>query len=341
MTSYAVGFNSPLEIIPPIPVASGNTGTSVGDFWLFGNGADGSLHFDGTATFSFATKTGNVYVLNRSIYATDCLIDAGVTVCGFDQAVTNVGGGNQVFCSGTLTVNGSLNNDGAAPGANPATGGLGGSNQGGVTTLYGAGANAGSCPGAGSAGGAGTSIISSFGGAAGAGGASASPGSHAGGAGGTVTIPDAKEGGGVNALWIPWILMFGRLPLNSSPLWRQFFPGAGAGAGGGQTSVATGGGGGGGGGILGVFARIIAAGSGIISTKGGDGARGDWQAPGGGGGGGGGGGILGIITTTSNFASLVTCSVAGGIGGGVTGGAVAGTNGSPGTLVSIIVKVLV
>jgi hypothetical protein len=317
-----------------IPAAPSNAGVTTGDSWLWGSGRDGVVHFDGTNTFSFATKTGSVYVINRSIHATDCTIDAGVTVTCFDWKTVVVGGGNQIFCTGTLTVNGHLNNDGTNNNINPNIGGLGACNQGGVTPFYGSGSNGGG--GQIGVGQAGTALTDAFGGVGGAGGASATP--NAGGAAGTLTPPDEKMSGGLNTLWTIVTMQYGLLRKNVTGLNGLLNGGTGGGGGGGVPSVATGGGAGGGGGVFGLFARTL-AGNGTISCDGAPGNNGNWQGPGGGGGGGGGGGVLmgiiGILTFTGVMRAL------GGLGGTTNAGGTAGTAGQAGVVAILRVAVLV
>ena len=63
------------------PADGGNAGATFGDYWLYGSGRDGALHFDGTNTFSFCEKTGDEYFTKRDIHATSISIDEGVTGC--------------------------------------------------------------------------------------------------------------------------------------------------------------------------------------------------------------------------------------------------------------------
>ncbi|HEY9172184.1 MAG TPA: hypothetical protein VI136_07870, partial [Verrucomicrobiae bacterium] len=72
---------------------------------MFGDGSDGSPNFDGTNTFSFASKSGNEYTLTRSIFCVDMTVGSGKTVktAGF-----------KVFCTGTLTNAGTITNEGNA-----------------------------------------------------------------------------------------------------------------------------------------------------------------------------------------------------------------------------------
>lgn len=331
-----VQFKAPNNFYPlGLRTASdgGGTFTAGGGYWLWGSGRDGSLNFDGTNTFSFATKTGSVYVLNRVVHATDCTIAVGVTVQCWDYANTLVGGGTQLYCTGTLTLNGRLSNDGQANLVNPGqSAGLPT-----VTNPYIFWGSAGGAANGSNNGSPGGALNYGYGGNGGAGGASSTP--HTGGAGGVVNTPPtgtpADVAAGINQLWLPQVMQSGRVEAGLSP-WIQPFGGGGGGGGGGSTNTGQlGGGGANGGGVFGLFAKII-AGSGIFSC---DGAAGNpGAAAGAGGGGGGGGGLPLVLTTTATFASLITVRALGGAAGTATGGGVAGTAGTAGTVASIIIQ---
>lgn len=310
---------------------------TTGSLWLFGNGADGSVHFDGVATFSFATLFGSMYVLLRSVFATDCIIDAGVIVTYFDYANAGVGGGQTIHCTGTFTDNGLCGGMGQRNLTNLKVGGLG--TPSGVGTIYNTGTNGGN---GGSAGGpvtgsAGSALALGWGGNGGAGGASSTP--NAGGAGGVATPPADQDSGSVNMLSMPLIMQGGRVPSTTTPFWQRWAGGAGGGGGGAVTGTVDGGGGGGGGGNFLVCARLIAPAIGSLSCAGAVGNTGSGgSGNGGGGGGGGGGGILMIITTTPNPSANLTCTAAGGAGGAQVGGiGTAGSNGAAGRVISVII----
>ena len=81
---------------------------------MFGDGSDGTPNnLNGTNTFSFASKSGSVYTLIRSVFAVDLTVAGGVTL---------VTAGFKIFCSGTLTNSGTITNAGN-PGSNGTTGG--------------------------------------------------------------------------------------------------------------------------------------------------------------------------------------------------------------------------
>lgn len=310
--------------------------------WMFGNGADGVVHFNGTNTFSFATLTlGTTYTLHRPVYATNCIIDSGIIVQCFDYTAPGVGGGQQIYCQDTFTNNGLCGGNGQRNTFNLYVGGLG--TPSGVSGIYlfgNDGGNGGRVAGP-VTGRPGGNISFAWGGNGGAGGASSTP--NAGGAAGVVTTSDTPpadaESGGKNFLYFPWSMIQGRLPWATSPFWQRLGGGAGGGGGGCVTGTVEGGAGGGGGGVFLVAARIIAAASGILSCDGAAGNVGSGgSGNGAGGGGGGGGGLLFVITTTSNFASILTCRAIGGAGGAQVGGVgVAGSAGSNGRVVSTVV----
>jgi hypothetical protein len=256
-------------------------------------------------------------------------VRAGVTVRCYDWQNPGVGGGQQIFCQGTTTIEatGHLNCDGQVNSVNLQTGGLG--TPSGVTGNYLYGSDGGSAV-AGGAGNAGSNLLAALGGAGGAGGAGS--GALAGGAAGTVTVPANSMFAGLSQLYLPTVFQTGRTPSPSSPFWILFAGGSGGGAGGGFTGGFYGGSGSGGGGVLGLFTKFLAN-SGTISCNGGIGNRGDWHSVNGGGGGGGGGGILLIVTTTASPSGTITCN--GGAGGGVTAG-VAGSAGTAGTAIYMV-----
>lgn len=290
--------------------------------WIFGDGSDGTVNFDGTNTFTnFATTTGSspnrIYTLTRPVWAADCTVSAGKTVFVPNQ---------QIFCTGTLTNAGLIDASGSNNTVNQGTGQPGAGI--GANGVYAGGNNSGSAGNGVGVPAAGTSSTnnSSIGGSGGAGGTSSS--GQAGAAGGTATVTSLATVGGVHlAAHLLWMLS-GKV-INLAAV-TQFCGGAGGGGGGGVPSVCSGGGGGSAGGIAGIFARFI-SGAGQLFAKGGDGNPGNWQAAGGGGGGGGGGGaILAATTSAIGWASTMSVSVAGGAAGTPSGGtaAVAGTAGN-------------
>ena len=283
------------------------------EFAIFGDGSDGDL-----------TLSSNV-TLTRSMYYGNLTVPNGYTL---DPA------GCRIFCSGTLTNEGTISmNGGNASGGGVISGGCAGSAHSSVEFLA---ASGGACGGSGGASGSGSQggtagSITGDGGAGGVGGTggSASGASGAcGGAGGTLTRQKLR-------FMTPYLLYTsGSSISNLGP-----GTGGGGGGGGGASSGACGGGGGGGGaggGILWIAAKKILQNpnntSAVISAKGGNGGAGgtggSGTAGGGGGGAGGGGGYIMLIYQTMTIGYGATPSVAGGSGG--TGGS-GSSGGSAGT----------
>ena len=309
-----------------------NTGTSTGDSWLWGSGRDGTVHFDGVNTFSFATLSNGVYVLLRAVHATNFTIDAGITVGSMDWFTTGLGGANQIFCTDTLTVNGHLHNDGSMNTVNRTIGGIGACHIGGVNAYYGYGSNGGA--GNTGAGSNGENLVSSYGGTGGAGGAGS--GGNAGGTAGVITAPALAQSGGIEMLWTLALALSGQV--RTGPTSTLIFGGSGGGGGGGVSGTGQpGGGAGGGGGCFGIFAREM-AGSGLISCDGANGNNGQGAGTGSGGGGAGGGGVLMIWTTTLTIPCTTQCL--GGTGGTGRGAGGNGSNGSNGIVAKTLVATL-
>lgn len=331
----------PVSGSPAVPVFRALTGADLPGFnlWLFGNGADGNVHFDGTNTFAFAAKTGNSYFLLRPIYTTDCTIDTGISVLSFDWQTpgANGGSGQQIFCTGTFTNNGLCGCPGQRNTINKKIGGLGQSSGNNGIYLFGSTGGLGGSAGGPTTGGAGVNVTG-YGGAGGAGGASSTP--NNGGVAGTVNAIADADSGGINQLSMPLLMQGGRLPSASTPFWQRWGGGSGGGGGGAVSGTVDGGGGGAGGGPFLVCARYIATAGGHLSCDGADGNTGSGgSGNGGGGGGGGGGGVNMIITTTPNPTSLLSCTAAGGIGGARVGGiGTSGSNGNAGRVITVVVN---
>ena len=271
--------------------------------FLYGDGSDGAVVFDGTSTVLGMVPSANVYTLNREVAATNLTINVGVTV---------VTGNYRLFANGTLTNNGTIQNDGGS-GTNAIAGSLRAAQVLAATAGGGAGAT-----GVGTNGSAQTT--SSFGGNGGNGGAGVS----AGGTGGAAGV----SAGGLTA--------FHNLPsaLNLGLLFQGLFAamkGGGGGGGGGGDGTNSGGGGGAGGGIVAIYALHIVNSSGTFSAKGGNGATRTTGNVGGGGGGGG-----GAIVVVSGSAQSGTVTVAGGAPGSGVGTGVAGVAGSAGNILWLV-----
>lgn len=70
--------------------------------WIWGDGSDGALHFDGSNAVAGYSRSGSVYTAARNIYATSILTDAGVTV----HTASSGGKSYGIFNQGLLTNNG-------------------------------------------------------------------------------------------------------------------------------------------------------------------------------------------------------------------------------------------
>lgn len=279
---------------------------------MFGNGQDGpATCFDGVTTCLGLAPSSGIYTLARWIYPTNMTIAAGATVHM---------GGYGILGTGTLTVNGSLNDNGA----NASNSSAGGLRSGGWFPQTPAGASHGTTSStaqasmppvpfvataaAASGAAAGTGIAGAIGAKCQGGGGGGADATNAGGNGGAITVISATAG---SPMWpLGWLYFRGGINLATA-----FTYGSGGG-GGADDNTATGGGGGAAGGIVYVAFHTI-TGTGSITANGGNGGSATNTA-GGGGGGGGAGGF--VILTADSFASSLTVSANGGLGGAHTGG---------------------
>jgi hypothetical protein len=279
-------------------------------FGIYGDGSDGAVTFDGSATVLGLVPAANVYTLTRDLYLAGGSQLTGTTeirVAAF-----------RVFCNGTLTLAAgtSITSNGTAavtstPGVSPAITGTGylgvGSSGGGGSSTTGASS---------------FSLIWALGGSGGTGGAS---GASGGGVAGTITAPAPGTGLPRNVVSaISAASVNGHLYTSGT--------GGGGGAGGFSGTTGQGGGGGGGGGVLGLYVQTLVN-NGTISVAGGAGAAG-WNGGNAGGGGGGGGGVILLITAAGSTIGIL--SVAGGAGAGGIGTGTAGSNGSAGQTFTMI-----
>ncbi len=284
----------------------------------FGDGYDGVAVFDGTSTVLglFPAGGGGAYTLNRNISCTDLTINSGATV------ITN---GFIIMCTGTLTVDGYVLNNGADA----------------FGTSLGLGASWGTWLGGGTNGGDG---IFSHAAPNGISFATVPPSANVGlgGVGGTAV----GTGGSINNPPGSYTYYAENLPLSSWLMSAQilsgsptttpsliYFGGGTGGGGGGSAGVGKdGGSGGGGGGILLISANTL-SGNGIISAGGGVGGSVSGSSYYSGGGGGGGGVAIIIYTDKSSWTGTV--NVSGGLGGIATGGSfnLSGNSGSDGTVI--------
>lgn len=288
---------------------------SVTDRLMFGQGMDGAVTISSSQTI-----TGDKFY-------SDLTIDIGVI---FKVGQVSVRSPRKIFCSGTLTINGTLRGGhdpgSATPNGFPtgdtagtgSGGSLGGSANGGIAGTGGAGAGS-----AGAAGG--NSGVANPAGIGGAGGAGSGGAGGAGGAGGQAGASKPID-------------------YFTDDFWR-FNAYTGGGAGGGAGGNGGGGGGNGGNGAQGgagagivwICARnIIISSTGQIDCDGADGSTGGNGASGNAGGGGGGAGgaggfiMLGFESLTNNGV-IRAAGGAGGAGGSGVGTGVAGSPGSAGS----------
>jgi len=294
-----------------------------------GDGSDGSPVFDGTNTFAFASKSGSVYTLLRSVFFALPTINVGVTVKP---------DGWMFYSQQPIVNNGIIDISGFdAAGAVDATPAVSGSRVLPVSLSSGtasnvapqvfvssSAANAGG-PGSGDGGSGFAGTIGTLGrGGGGGGGGNNHPftaGGSAGSSSPSVTLkPDAN--GDVR---VRFCAMSGRDLLNT-----VFTLGTWGGQGGAGGPGTAGGGRGAAGGWMAISAPAI-TGSGVISAKGGKGGDGTGNGAGVGGGGGGGGGAGGLIVLSlSGGANSNTTNVTGGAAGGGASGSGGGSGGNGG-----------
>lgn len=306
---------------PSFQAAAGGGGAN----FIFGDGSDGSPTFDGTTTILGVAPTGgNTYTMNRDWFLASPTINNGIII------ITN---GFRLFCSGTITNNGSIRWNGVAAVLDAAGGSINNTNSSIINTT---GSSSAGTPGANGATGNGTAAAgqggNSFGGAGGNGGTGATTTA---GAGGAVSGPTANQGSLRNGMFTA--LGFLVVGQGISPAGKSLAlqGGNGGGAGGGDATN-KGGGGGGGGGVVLVAAKTF-AGTGTIQARGGAGGNGAVASTlGAGGGGGGGGGYVLVISSSTSGGAITgqTIDANGGAGGTHTGAtATDGSTGAAGTTV--------
>jgi hypothetical protein len=275
---------------------------------VYGDGSDGALTYDGTTTILGMAPAANVYTLTRDIFLSSMTVNNGVTIKA---------SGARIYCTGTITNNGTIQNNGNNASTNTA----------GAATI------ATNILGIGQAGGAG--------GSSGAGGATVATANAGGGAGGVGGISGAGQAAGTVAGIVAPLAANG-----GAAVFRSFncantglilmttvakVTGGSGGSGGGGSGANNGGGGGSGGGVLLINSWKIDNTNGTISANGGNGGNGT-GANGGSGGGGGGGLVLLIYHSYVSNAATATGGAAGTV---KTGTGVLGSAGNAGKVVTL------
>ncbi|HEV7454448.1 MAG TPA: hypothetical protein VGO07_04270, partial [Candidatus Saccharimonadales bacterium] len=282
-----------------------NSNSPAGTFstGIFGDASDGARVLDGAASVPFATLAGSTYTMTRDADCTTLTINSGIILkCS----------GCKIYCTSTLTNNGTIDANGINATGTTATGGtisqsLGGGLAGGngQTTIGSNGGPGGFGVGAGGAGGAGTS-----------------------GAGGTAQSPKNAS---------TWLLKncqaiaVGAIGYNNVV---SSINGGSGGSGGGGDGANKGGAGGSGGALIAVFARTMVN-NGLLTAVGGSGFT---PTTGNCGGGGGGGGGAIFMYTINPWINTATTAVAGGAGGTGVGSGASGGSGLAGNILNVILQ---
>lgn len=281
-----------------------------------GDGSDGAVTLDGANTYSFFSKSGSTYTLQRDVFLTTLVVNSGSIL---------EANGYRLFCKTSAQIDGTLRNNG----------GNGGNGSGAVGGTAGAASASGTLIG-GSAGVAGNGNTNSpF---VGSNGTSISP--SIGASGGSTTGFTATTGGTATATkQFPRTAAFATWLIETGSTVQALKGGAsgasasGNAAGGGVTA-ASGGSGGGGGLVFLATPTITIGASGLIQANGGN-AGTSVQAGGGsasGSGGGGGGCVVLIYATLTNSGSI---TANGGTGAAGVGSGNAGGNGSNGYVLQL------
>lgn len=352
---YAVGF-LPATATPTaskIPIADAD-GKLLDWVYLsqFGDGSDGTytLNAGQAAVGGLFGKSGSTFTLLKDAQFVNLTIDATfiLETAGF-----------AFWCTGTLTNNGTIQNNGVV--------GTAGSNNSGATGGNG---------GAGGAGGTGNTLVAGTSGGAGGRGANGGGGSITDGTAGTSKNPSLGSSGAAGGTGyagnvggaagtatsengaVAQPTVYNRLTAGSEIIsLARFTPrgetsglvslsasaGSGGGGGGGGNDVGdTGGGGGGGGGGTGgcvvIGAKTLTNGGSILANGGNGGAGGNGSGTGagdsraGGGGGGGSGGVIFLMYRTITLGTVTAAAGTGGaLGSGRANGSPTGTAGAAGT----------
>lgn len=305
----------------PIPAGIGSTNVMFGYPPLYGYDivADGTFVGPGNGAiyryqdtnFSpiFSIAGSVIKSLTSAVQCRNFTLNSGKTLTG-----NGPGTGLLILCSGTCTINGTVDVSGESPaaGAAPAQAALTGANWAGAPGATGA-------VGAGVSGPGSQSTYYAVGGDAGSGGTAGANTGGFRGAGWTGTLAP-----GIDA----WLYQFGNLAgfRQTSTSIGPANGGGGGGSGGGDNSN-KGGSGGGGGGVLTIIAKnIVISSTGSLKSNGGAGAPG--QAGNAAGGGGGGSGLVALHTASLSIDPSAVFQAAGGAAGaGVGTGAAGGAGG--------------
>lgn len=262
----------------------------------------------------FATLAGSTYTMSAIFtVCRNLTLNSGITL-----SPSRTSGGIVICASDTITINGTINCNGAN--ASGATGGTGVNN----TTMgsYQGGKGGTGSTGAGATGGGHGNSVSVVGIGGGAGGNSgATSGGTAGASGFTSFAFGSPFLTGVyvgSSDFNGWI--------NNSGITYYPIGGTGGGSGAGDGTNNGGGGGAGGGVILLIAPKVVVGATGVMVSNGGNGANGTGGNAGGGGGGG--AGLVAVQTLSFSAASGASLSVAPGNGGSGAGTGSAGSNGA-------------
>lgn len=305
-----------------------------------GDGTDGSPVFDGTNTFTYASKSGNTYTLTRQTFWVAPTVNSGVTIKPdgwsmrwsgdfVNNGDVNVNGNDAVTSTqGAVTWSAASRQlpSGSAGGAASSAGGSSNATPQSFVNTNGAGGTGGNTNGA--TGNVGSAGVTGKGGGGGGGGAALVAGNGGvAGAGGTV-VAQSAIGGDAREYYQAF---------NGRNAGASLFTGATGGGGGGAGGGASGGTGGAGGGAAGWMAAAgrSVSGSGTWRAKGGSASVGNAGITTSGGGGGGAGGSGGFVAFRICSGAYPTVDVTGGSGaaggagaGGGGGGAVGSTGGA-------------
>lgn len=282
----------------------------------YGDGADGVINFDGTATRLGLTPSSGVYTLNRDIFLANGSQVSGTAVIRCNNF--------RIFCSGTFTIGASavVHND-----ANAASGTTGGTSTSAGTLAAGVAGGSGVAGSNGGIGNAGSNCLGGDGGAGG--GSSGGPGT-----GGAFNGGSAAANSPPASASRPRSVVQAHNIASAYTRWQA----GGSGGAGNAAASSTGGGGGAAGLVLEMWVYNLVV-SGLIRAAGGAGGAASGAGIGAGGGGGGGGGALILVYRTKSGAGstfAAATNTPGGTGGALQGAGKTGAAGANGTIYEIV-----